>query len=181
MESLPFVETWVVKRTGLRHYLCRLCGGVDDDHGTEAEFQRHLSSWPHRSKIMQREALRCTLCDLQFRYPSAIALHRQSKAHRMKEDPSLKPADTCEVCAIHFGSHKDYVRHLGSKKHATRSDPSCPKPGYCTVCQHDYHFPSQLQIHFKSKKHAKALSKTNSCAPDPDQSIPLSPSPCPAT
>lgn len=102
----------------------------------------------------------------------------------MKEDPSLKPTETCEVCAIHFGSHKDYLRHLTSKKHAKRAEPPAVASGYCAVCEHDYRFPSQLQIHLKSQKHARALSKTNSCTSDSDQSILLSPSdtqPCLAT
>jgi hypothetical protein len=182
MESLPFVESWVVKRTGERHYLCRMCGRVDEDHGTEVEFQRHLSSWPHRSKIMQREALRCTVCDIQFKYPSAIAIHRQSKAHLRKVNPEPTLELFCEPCGTHFRCQKERERHLSSKKHA--SNTTTIRSGYCEVCARDYRFPSQLQIHLKSQKHARTLSKTNSCTSEPDQSIPLSPSdtqPCLAT
>lgn len=165
MENAPFVETWIVKRTQERHYLCRLCGRVDDDHGNEAEFQRHLSSWGHKIRSMQREALFCKICELQFNYPSELKKHVASKSHKHKEDPSLKPELKCDICNVTFAYKVEETRHLASKKHAKRANPSPESESYCKVCERDYKFPSQLLLHLMTAKH---LSKTNSCVSSPD-------------
>ena len=129
MENLPvFVETWIVKRTQERHYLCRLCGGHDDDHGNVAEFQQHLSSWDHKIIVRNMEALYCNVCSMQCRYPSVYNIHIKSKAHLQKENPQPKSIviHDCEVCNVVIHSHKDKLRHLLTKKHAkhAKTDPA---------------------------------------------------------
>jgi hypothetical protein len=126
MENLPpHVETWVVKRTQERHYLCRLCGKQDEDHGNADEFQQHLSSWPHRIIVRIMEALYCKPCGMQCRYPSVYNLHIRSKAHKQKENPQPPAVYDCDVCNVVIQSHKDKLRHLLTKKHAkhAKTDP----------------------------------------------------------
>lgn len=119
MNNLPkYVEIWVVKRTQERHYLCRLCAGPNDDHGVEESFRNHLSSWEHKIRVRKMDELRCKLCDIQFRYPSHYKAHVQSKSHKLKENPSLKPSMKCDACNVHFRSFKEESRHIQTKKHA---------------------------------------------------------------
>lgn len=118
MENMPFVESWVVKRTGELHYLCRLCGHTDDDHGNEEEFRRHLSSWCHRIRIMQKEALFCKVCNLQTNYPSEYKKHVRTKAHLRNENPSMNPPLKCTACATAFLCKTEEARHLATPKHA---------------------------------------------------------------
>lgn len=113
-----YIETWVVKRTQERHYLCRLCAGPNDDHGIEESFQRHLSSWGHKIRIKKMEELFCKVCSIQFKYPSHFKAHLQSKSHCNKADPSTKPNMTCESCNVHFRSFKEQERHNATQKHA---------------------------------------------------------------
>jgi hypothetical protein len=126
MENLPpHVETWVVKRTQERHYLCRLCGKQDEDHGNADEFQQHLSSWPHRIIVRNMEALYCTPCGMQCRYPSVYKIHLKSNAHKQKENPQPKVDLRCEVCNVNFRGRTEIERHLLTKKHAkhAKTDP----------------------------------------------------------
>ena len=170
MELLPkYVDTWIVKRTGEQHYLCKLCGRVDDDHGNEAEFQRHLSSWHHKIRIMQRDALHCKVCDIQFHYPSSLKKHLASKSHKFKEDPSLRPEFKCDICNVTFSYKIEEMRHLASKKHAKRANPPTEGDSYCKVCERDYKFHSQLLLHFTTAKH---LAKTDLLSPRENDSPP---------
>lgn len=122
MDNLPkYIETWVVKRTQERHYLCRLCSGPNDDHGTEETFRSHLSSWDHKIRIRKMEALRCKVCDIQFNYPSHFNAHMKTKAHKFKVDPSSRPSMACEACNVQFRSFKEESRHIATKKHIANS------------------------------------------------------------
>ena len=141
MENLPdYVETWILKRTGERHYLCRLCGRINDDHGTEAEFQRHLSSWPHRIRILKMEQFHCTVCDLQCKYQSIYNTHLKSKGHIQKVNPQPKPTYDCETCKVILRGRTEYERHNATSKHMRRvaaaekheSGPSEARSAYST-------------------------------------------------
>lgn len=157
MEKLPtYVETWVVKRTQERHYLCRLCGSINDDHGNEEMFRIHLSSWNHRLIIRKMEALFCKSCSIQCKYPSHYNAHIKSKSHIKKETPESKPKIDyrCEVCNIEFGSRKDEIRHLATKKHIKKVTPS-DDALFCKACNITCKYPSQYTIHSRTKKHLK--------------------------
>jgi hypothetical protein len=142
-----------VKRTGERHYLCRMCGGVNDDHGTEVEFQRHLSSWPHRSKIMQREALRCKICDIQCKYPSALASHIRSKAHLRKENPESTSV-ACEACGVRFRFVSALEVHQQSRAHLRKVNPEPTPPLVCDPCGVRFRCQKERDRHLASRKHA---------------------------
>lgn len=121
MDKLPnYIETWVVKRTQERHYLCRLCAGPNDDHGPEETFQNHLSSWDHKIRIRKMNALFCKACDIQFRYPSHFRAHTISKSHIWNINPETKPTNVfaCTCCNASFVSKKDELKHLATRKHA---------------------------------------------------------------
>lgn len=130
MNNLPkYINTWIVNRTRERHYLCRLCAGPGDDHGTEESFQRHLSSWGHKIRIQEMEAMYCNICSLQFYYPSHHKAHLKTRAHIFKENPSLRPTMRCDSCNIQFRSFKEEERHLATRKHAknvAKTDLSTP-------------------------------------------------------
>lgn len=118
MDPLPsYVESWVRKATGERHYLCRLCGGPNDDHGPEVFFRRHLQTLFHQNKVRQMESLHCTICDIRFDFNSKYQRHLESKAHKQKENPALKPVFKCDACSIGFRSRAEEVRHLATAKH----------------------------------------------------------------
>lgn len=112
------IESWILKRTGEKHYLCRLCGGPNDDHGTEDEFQRHLSSWEHKINIKKMESLFCKVCTMRFPCKSKYNRHIESKSHKQKEDPTLKPNFKCEACNVKFLCKREEERHLATNKHA---------------------------------------------------------------
>lgn len=132
MDNLPkYISTWVVNRTRERHYLCRLCAGPSHDHGTEESFQRHLSSWGHRIRVREMEAMYCNVCSLQFNYPSKFKSHLKTKAHCHKVNPQPKPIIeyACVSCNVKFESRKDEIRHLATRKHAknvAKTDSSPP-------------------------------------------------------
>lgn len=122
MESLPtYVETWILKSTGERHYLCRLCGGPNDDHGVEAAFRRHLRTEFHIKKVRHMESLYCKVCDIRCKYLSHYQAHINTKAHKQKEDPSTKPVWKCEACSMPFRCRAEEVRHLATAKHKKNS------------------------------------------------------------
>ena len=118
MEPLPaYIETWVLKRTGERHYLCRLCGGPNDDHGSEVFFRRHLQTTFHLNKVRHMESLYCTVCNLRFEFDSKYKRHISSTAHRHKADPSTKPVFHCDACDMPFRCRAEEIRHLATAKH----------------------------------------------------------------
>lgn len=64
------------------------------------------------------EPLVCNLCDIRFDFNSKYQRHLESKAHKQKENPALKPVFKCEACSIGFRSRVEEVRHLATAKHA---------------------------------------------------------------
>lgn len=160
----PYVDTWVLKRNGERHYLCRLRGGVNDDHGDEAAFRQHLRSPIHLVKIRRMESLHCTVCDMQFRFPSLFRNHTLSKSHQQKVNPQPKPVSEfkCEPCGVVFSNQKDYARHLDTRKHMRKINPPSEKPYFCKECSVDCKFPYRMAQHIATQKHLKAIAKTDS-------------------
>jgi DNA adenine methylase len=168
MDPLPkYVDSWIVNRTGERHYLCRLCGHIDEDHGNESEFQRHLSSWPHKIRIKKMEALRCKTCDIQFKYQSHYNSHIESKSHKLKVDPSLKPSLSCDHCNFTFRTRAEYYRHINSDRHKKITNPPAESPTFCKICNKDYTFLSNMKAHLETAKHAKNVAKTNIAKAEP--------------
>jgi len=164
MDNLPkYVESWVVKRTQEKHYLCRLCAGPNDDHGIEESFRKHLSSWDHKIRIRKMEALHCKVCSIQFRYPSQFHAHTKSKAHNNKQNPQPKPIVeySCGCCNTKFDSKKDELRHLTTKKHIKNASPSSDTTSalFCRTCNLQCKYPKQYEVHLSTKKHAKNVAK----------------------
>lgn len=158
MEPLPkFVETWVVTRTGERHYLCRLCGRVDDDHGNENEFRRHLSSWGHMIRVKKMEALYCATCDRQYQFQSHFDSHMKSRIHNPRTKPELK----CDVCDTKFSCKSEQLKHLQTKKHAKNLQPKETSKYHCEVCNLFCKCQTHYETHLATAKHAKNVAKTN--------------------
>ena len=167
MDNLPkYIESWVVKRTQEKHYLCRLCSGPTGDDGIEESFRTHLSSWDHKIRVRKMEALRCKVCDIQFRYPSHFNAHVKSKTHKWKVDPSTKPSKdySCTCCNVTFDSKKDEDIHLTTKKHAKNSAPVSDTASaiFCTMCNLQCKYRKQYEIHLTTTKHARNVAKTDS-------------------
>lgn len=160
MDPLPtFVDSWVVKRTGERHYVCRLCAPYHEDHGIEEGLRRHLSSWSHKIRIMQREALFCKVCNLQSNYPSQYKKHLNSKNHKQKENPELKLDLKCDACSVSFSCKADQQRHLETKKHMKNLQPKDTAKYQCEPCNLRCKCLSQYEIHLATAKHAKNVAK----------------------
>jgi hypothetical protein len=142
MEFPSYVDSWVIKRTQETRYQCTLCTkGFDRHHGGLLGIQCRLRSRPHIERIMQQEALFCTICQLQCKFPSQYKAHTESKAHKQKENPHLKPNLKCDACNVKFRSFEEQKRHLVTKKHQKRLTQSpplnlntrCKVDSFCTL------------------------------------------------
>lgn len=173
MDPLPkFIDSWIVNRTGERHYLCRLCDNEHGDHGTEYAFRLHLNSRSHMFKIRQMEQLYCKTCSLQFKFPSHYKKHIESKAHKWKEHPNYTPKLKCDVCDTTFSCKSEQQKHLETKKHAKNLQPKDTSKYHCEACNLCCKCLSHYEKHLTTAKHAKNVAKTDSCVPNPTESVP---------
>ena len=103
----------------IRTYGCHTCNVIFQSHKDEL---RHLATKKHNqcSKTPLDE-LFCQTCQLQCKYPSHYKAHIESRAHKEKESPELKPNLKCDDCGVRFRSYKEQTRHLATKKHAKMS------------------------------------------------------------
>ena len=131
MEFPSYVDSWVIKRTQETRYQCTLCSkGFDKHHGGLLGIQWHLRSRSHIERIMEQENMFCKICNLQSKFPSHYKAHIESKAHKQKENPELKPNLSCSVCSVKFRSYEEEKRHLLTKKHQKRVLQSASESEY---------------------------------------------------
>lgn len=164
MNSLPpYITSWVVLRTKERHFLCKLCSGPSGDHGNEESFHRHLSSWSHKIRIREMEALHCNACNLQCRYPSQYKIHIQSKRHKQNVNNEPKPDLKCEACNVSFQCRAIQQAHIKTAKHLRNTNPIPPVvPNlFCEACHLQCKYPKQYELHLTTAKHAKNSLKTD--------------------
>ena len=163
----PYVTAWVVLRTKERHFLCKLCSGPSGDHGNEEAFQRHLSSWGHKIRIREMEAIHCKACNLQCKYPSQYKTHIKSKSHNQKMNPEPKSELRCEACNVSFQCRAIEQTHLKTAKHLRNTNPSkAIVPNlFCETCNLQCKYPKQYEVHLTTSKHAKNVAKTDSSTP----------------
>lgn len=164
MEDIPLndkIETWKVKSGELR-YKCLVCQHKYSVVGVNCEkFKQHLSSPAHRIRVKRMDAMYCTACNLQFRYPSHYNTHLKTKGHALKTNPEVKLQFKCDACQLNFRSRAEHMRHIATDRHKNTINPPKSK-SFCEVCDKDYKFVCNMKTHLATTKHAKNLAKMGS-------------------